>query len=185
MSILDMIQIPKNPRKLKRFIENEAYAKDARFWVGKIRSADRSEMHAQPINSQAVRQTRNKVRRSRGTHDPKNVVVYVVHFAWIGNPGLCFLKIGLTHNTVAERFASDADRYIVTVIHQTSGVSRRDAAILERSLHDLFAPKSMRPPSPLVSGGNTECFAYSAELEAEMRKAIDCWHSSVGRAVVS
>ena len=37
-----MVSIPTNPRKLKRFLENEYYARDARFWIGAVKTVDRS-----------------------------------------------------------------------------------------------------------------------------------------------
>lgn len=47
-----MVQISTNPRKRRRFLENEFYAKDARHWVGKIKSADRMD-YDQPIDRKA------------------------------------------------------------------------------------------------------------------------------------
>lgn len=41
-------------RKLKRRAENDFYAKDARFWNGKLKSADRMN-YDKPINRQAVK----------------------------------------------------------------------------------------------------------------------------------
>lgn len=50
-----VVHISENPRKLKRFLENEFYAKDARFWNGKIKSADRTLVHDQPVDRLAKR----------------------------------------------------------------------------------------------------------------------------------
>lgn len=36
-----IIQVSPDPRARRRLVENEADAKDARFWIGKIKSADR------------------------------------------------------------------------------------------------------------------------------------------------
>lgn len=56
-----VVHVSENPRKLKRFLENEKYAVDARFWIGKIKSADRSELHTRPVNRNAVEELRTKV----------------------------------------------------------------------------------------------------------------------------
>jgi hypothetical protein len=50
-----VVFISENPRKLKRFLENEFYAVDARFWVDKIKSADRTMVHDQPVDRLAHR----------------------------------------------------------------------------------------------------------------------------------
>ncbi len=50
---------------------------------------------------------------------------------------------------------------------------RPDALILENALHVLFAGRSVRPDIPLLSGGNSECFSYDADLEVRMRLLID------------
>ena len=50
-----VVHISENPRKLKRFLENEFYAVDARFWVDKIKSADRTLVHDQPVDRLAHR----------------------------------------------------------------------------------------------------------------------------------
>lgn len=41
-----------SPRKKRRIIENDAYAKDARYWRGKPKSADRL-LYDKPVNKQA------------------------------------------------------------------------------------------------------------------------------------
>jgi hypothetical protein len=40
---------PRAKRKIKRRIENDAYAKDAKAWIGKIKSADRLK-YDRPVN---------------------------------------------------------------------------------------------------------------------------------------
>lgn len=47
-------------RKMRRRAENDFYAKDARFWVGKIKSADRMQ-YDRPINRGAVEELHTKV----------------------------------------------------------------------------------------------------------------------------
>lgn len=43
----------KSLRKLRRKLENEAYAKEARFWDGKIKSADRMHYN-HPVDRNAL-----------------------------------------------------------------------------------------------------------------------------------
>jgi hypothetical protein len=43
ISMADSTLTPRALRKLRRRAENDFYAKDARFWAGKIKSADRMQ----------------------------------------------------------------------------------------------------------------------------------------------
>lgn len=45
----------KTLRRRKRRAENDFYAQDARFWVDKIKSADRTMVHDQPVDRLAHR----------------------------------------------------------------------------------------------------------------------------------
>lgn len=47
-------------RKMRRRAVNDFYAQDARFWVGKIKSADRMQ-YDQPVNRDAVEELHTKV----------------------------------------------------------------------------------------------------------------------------
>ena len=47
-------------RKLKRRQEVDAFASEARFWIGKNKSADRSPSHTQPVNRQAAKDLKGK-----------------------------------------------------------------------------------------------------------------------------
>jgi hypothetical protein len=178
-----MVQIPKNPRKLKRFLENEAYAKDARYWKGRVRTADRLDIVSSPVNRQALNQTNRRRPRQRRAKRP--TLVYVVAFVLRADPSIKFLKIGITTHDVPGRFAADSEIYHFAVVHQISAESTQHALAMERSLHELFRTHRFRPPMPLRSGGNSECFAYSDALEARMADLISSWLSSVGRAAHS
>lgn len=173
-----------NPRKQRRRLENEFYAKDARFWTGKVRTAERIGS-LQPVNKQAFRgvNTRKGRKHIKVVHKP--TIVYVVRFTWRADRSLTFLKIGITGNTVLTRFSNDEGRYDLEIVHQAHARSRGDARSLETGLHTLFRGMAFRPPVPLLSRGNSECFSHSPELETRMRDLIESWHSSVGRAPAS
>lgn len=50
-----VVQVSENPRKLKRFLENQYSAQEARFWINKIKSADRTMLHDRPVNYEAYK----------------------------------------------------------------------------------------------------------------------------------
>jgi hypothetical protein len=50
-----IVMVSRNPRKRKRFLENEAAAVEARFWIGKIKSADRLQ-YDRPVDRNAVQE---------------------------------------------------------------------------------------------------------------------------------
>lgn len=50
-----VIQISTNPRKRRRFLESEQAAQGARFWINKIKSADRTMLHDQPVDYEAYK----------------------------------------------------------------------------------------------------------------------------------
>jgi hypothetical protein len=52
---------PKAMRKLRRRVENDAYAKDARFWLN-LKSADRMG-YKKPVNRQAAKELSHKRRK--------------------------------------------------------------------------------------------------------------------------
>lgn len=56
-----VIQISTNPRKRRRFMENELAAKDARFWIDKIKSADRM-LYDRPVDRNAFEELHPKFR---------------------------------------------------------------------------------------------------------------------------
>ncbi len=176
-----MVQIPQKPHRRKRFLENEFYARDARYWTGKVKTAERIGS-LQPVNKQAFRGTTNKPGRTHIKVIAKPTIVYVVKFTWLADRSLTFLKIGITGNSVLTRFAADQGRYDVKIVHQATAPSRGAARSLESGLHVLFKGRSFRPPVPLLSRGNSECFSHSSDLEQRMRDLIESWHSSVGRA---
>lgn len=184
---------PKAIRKRKRFLENEAAAKDSRFWIGKIKTAERVGFRdgviLRPINQQAHRQKSSKshidvVRVNGQRSSQSHTNLYVVRFAQLGG-GEVFLKIGITKNDIHERFAADARQYQTDLICKIGGLRRDEALKLEASLHKLFDPVRYIPTIQLMSGGNSECFTYSTGLEDSMKLLLNSWLSSVGRALVS
>lgn len=157
-----MIHRPTNPRKLKRFLENEAHAREARFWVGKIKTADRSLLHDQPVNGAA----RSATLRSKGEPKPeRSVFVYLIRFRSIMNPHYSFLKIGITNN-MSERFELDSYRFKKQVLDSVGKMLRREALDVEVRLHRMFAERSHRPTMNLLSKGNSECFEDDASIIA-------------------
>jgi hypothetical protein len=112
----------------------------------------------------SITRARQKAAKVKGTK------VYVIRFTHPS--GLSFLKIGITNYSVDERFSADLGRYEVALVSEIRSLRRRDARALEAALHSLFEGRSVRPPIPLLSGGNSECFSYDAGLEARMRKLI-------------
>lgn len=54
-NILTQLLTRKAIRKMRRHFENEVYAEEARFWIGKIRSADRLGYKV-PVNGLAKKQ---------------------------------------------------------------------------------------------------------------------------------
>lgn len=178
-----MVQVPKSPRKLKRFIENETYAKDARFWMTRPNvGLQITQRELRPINKQALHQMGRGRRKGKKI---RNVKVYVVRFTGVADESLTFLKIGITSSDIEIRFEQDVGRYRCDVVHQIKDLTRSDARSLEAALHSFFRPHKFRPPYPLLSGGNSECFSYSAKVEQQMKEVVDRWYSSAGRASLS
>ena len=100
--------------------------------------------------------------------------VYALKFVHL-KTGLTFLKIGITKNSINFRFEADLDRYAITTVSLVGGVNRQDASMLEKTFHTLFKKYKFIPPIPLRSGGNSECFTYTAELEASVKDLVKRW----------
>jgi hypothetical protein len=124
---------------------------------------------ASDLPTDPIARIRKKWRKSGCT-------VYVLQFTH-KKTALTFLKIGITRNALSTRFEADLDRYTVNQLSILSGVKRSDALILEKTLHLLFKQQKFIPPIPLRSGGNTECFTYSEELEAEIKTLLQNWNT--------
>lgn len=161
--------IPQNPRKLKRYLENEYYAQSARFWMGAVKTVDRSTEFRYPIN----RQTRNSVsystkspRKNKRVKEKKlKTIVYAVKFEDLKGKSPTFIKVGITGNMIEERFLADFERYKFSLVGSKIVWGRKEALILEESIHKLLEKHSFRPEKILLSGGNSECFVYTDKLE--------------------
>ena len=161
-----VVQMPTNPRKLKRFLENEFYAKDARFWIGRVKSADRTGS-LRPINRQAAAHL-NVVRG----HNRRKAMVYVVRFVLKSDPSVTFIKVGITGSNPILRFKIDEKKFRLEVIEQTGTMRAADALAMEAALLELFRDQQFRSPVPLASG-NTECFVYTPDLQTKMKEIVN------------
>lgn len=168
------MQIPKNSKKLKRFLENEYYAQDARFWMGAAKTADRSREVLYPINKQAFKGTVNRpIDKGKKKKENIPVIVYALRFDDILGRVQSFIKIGITKQSIEARFFADAERYTITLIKQRILKSRKYALTLENALHVLLNSNKFRPEKILLSGGNSECFLYSDELKDKISDLLD------------
>jgi hypothetical protein len=169
--------IPQNPRKLKRYLENEYYAQSARFWMGAVKTVDRMTEFRYPINKQtrnsvsystkSPMKRRNKKRNKKWEEieEERKTIVYAVKFDDTKGIYPTFIKVGITGGTIEERFLADLERYEFSLIKSKLLYTRKAALVLEGSIHTLLTKHSFRPEKILLSGGNSECFVYSAELE--------------------
>lgn len=153
-----------------------AEEQEAKVWAGRVRTAERLDIVSSPVNRQALSGTKRAPRNGQtGRRRRSPTRVYVVKFVLLADARLVFLKIGVTSTDVMTRFAADDGRYRVTIVHEGLAPSRRHALVLESALHAVFKPMKFRPPAPLLSGGNSECFAFSEDLERHMKQMIDEW----------
>jgi hypothetical protein len=58
---------------------------------------------------------------------------------------------------------------MVEALHEGAARNRKMALTLENALHGLFKNHRFRPPAPLLSGGNSECFIFDADVEKKVR----------------
>lgn len=86
--------------------------------------------------------------------------VYVAKFT-AKDGGECFIKVGISGQSMSARFAADLKIYMVELLAEGNYYRRSDALIVEGNIHELFRHRRQRPSIPLRSDGNTECFAIS------------------------
>ena len=135
-----------------------------RDW-GHIRTAERLDIVSAPVNRSALHQMSRRGGRRRAK---RRCLVYLLRFKLIGSSPLSFLKVGITSTGVGVRFQNDDDRFEVEILAQSALMSQRQAIAVEAVLHQYFKKHSFRPPAPLLSGGNTECFSDTPEATAEI-----------------
>lgn len=155
-----MTKISQNPRKRRRFLENEFYAQTARYWIGKSRPID--VLHTNPVNRFAA----SVIRPRRRGQD--KAFVYALKFTLIDDPSVVFIKIGVTCN-IKNRFLNDADRFSWEILSKTNRVSRDDALTIEASILESLATFKTIPVVPLQSG-NTECLVWSESTEVKVKE---------------
>ena len=174
--------IPTNPKKLKRYLENEYYAQSASFWMGAVKTADRlGHKMLRPINGMAARGITNqklkrkksrKGKRWKEIEETRKTTVYAVKFEDPKGEWPTFIKVGITGTTIEARFAADFDRYNFVIIKDREVKNLKTALLLESALHNYLKPHSFRPEKALASGGNSECFTYTEELERIVKNLL-------------
>jgi hypothetical protein len=75
-----------------------------------------------------------------------------------------FVKVGMSASALSQRFASDLSSYEVRLLAETEYYTASDARIVESNIQQMMAFAQVRPPVPLRSGGNTECFRFSRDV---------------------
>ena len=145
--------------------------------MGAVKTVDRSTEFRYPIN----RQTRNSIsystkspirkrNKKKGKHwkeveEERKTLVYAVKFEDLKQQAQTFIKVGITGNTIEERFLADLERYKFSLVKSKVVWTRKGALMLEAAIHELLVKHSFRPEKILLSGGNSECFVYTEELE--------------------
>lgn len=138
-------------------------------------TADRT-LNTIPIdrNSQLV------LSRPRVKGGPRKTILYVVRFTHLTKNEIVFLKVGITNHSLDVRFANDVGRYRIDQVGKIEPLSRRDALLIEQCILEFLKNEKARPVIPLISGGNSECFAYTEQLE----KTLQGWISSMAERLL-
>lgn len=101
--------------------------------------------------------------------------IYFIRFTLLADRHHTFVKIGITSNSIDERFILDIDQYCIEVIIQSSFMPSKIAVLREAALHREFKRFSYRPLVYLRSGGNTECYTLYGKPFYRVIEIIKSW----------
>ena len=161
----------KQLRKRRRRVENDAFARGARFWDNQKTVWSNDATIRRPANKNALELIGPEPRRQRDKKGKRSVSVYLFRMKTKGHDEV-FLKIGIS-NSVSERFELDVVKYNLQLLCCVGGLTRREALSIEGRLHEMFSNLSYRPRFGFVSGGYTECFVDDEHIVEMTRNVFE------------
>lgn len=97
--------------------------------------------------------------------------VYIVRFdSKISDES--FIKIGVSSNSIEERFSYDLNNYRITLLRETGYYEESDSFIVESNFHNILRYFKYEPILRLNSG-NTECFFNIPDCINLINKILD------------
>lgn len=102
----------------------------------------------------------------------KRAYVYYVEFSH-KKTGYTFTKVGITSQTLNERFQRDVENFDIKLIDISKNMRFTTALKYEKAIHNLMILQKERPEIALSSGGNTECYNSAMVIRDQIKKLFD------------
>lgn len=160
---------------------NPADVLEEKIWRGAGKTAERLDFVPTPVNKRSSWGMTRKKSSDQRPH--RHIVLYVIKFTAIQNPQICFLKIGITGSALDVRFRRDLGRFSMETVCISPPLRQKRAILLESSIQRHFSKIKFRPPIPLLSEGNSECFVFSEDNLLAIKSVVDTFSDTINGSV--